>query len=71
MDLTTRISRYINDNRTLLIVLTILACVVHGAVRIYDLDRASFWCDESLTWWMSNWSLDTMISAVLDVHPPL
>ena len=71
MDLTTKISRYINDNRTLLVVFTMLACVIHGAVRIYDLDRASFWCDESLTWWMSNWSLDTVISAVLDVHPPL
>ncbi len=71
MDLTTRISRYINDDSTLLIVFAMLACVIHGAMRIYDLDRASLWCDESLTWWMSNWSLNTLVSAMLDVHPPL
>ena len=60
-----------HNHRKLLIFIIILACLVHAAVRIYDLDRASFWCDESLTWWMSNWSLGTVISAVLDVHPPL
>ncbi len=58
-------------NRRKLLFIIILACLTHAAVRIYDLDRASFWCDESLTWWMSHWSVGTLISAVLDVHPPL
>jgi uncharacterized membrane protein len=71
MDPTGRISRSIDHNCNLVILFIILACLIHGAVRIYDLNRASFWCDESLTWWMSNGPLATAISAVLDVHPPL
>jgi uncharacterized membrane protein len=64
-------SHLFHDKRKLVIALALFVCVVHMAVRIYDLDRASFWCDESLTWSMSKWSSDVVISSVLDVHPPL
>lgn len=71
MTQTSWMSHLFHDKRKLVIALILLVCILHVVVRIYDLDRASFWCDESLTWSMSKWSPDVLISSVLDVHPPL
>jgi uncharacterized membrane protein len=71
MTQTSWMSHLFYDKRKVAIALTLFVCVLHMAVRIHDLDRASFWCDESLTWSMSNWSSEVVISSILDVHPPL
>jgi len=71
MNLSHRISRFAHNNTGLLIATVALACVFHSIIRIYDLGHASFWNDETLTWWMSKWSPQVLLSTVLDVHPPL
>jgi 4-amino-4-deoxy-L-arabinose transferase-like glycosyltransferase len=47
-----------------------VACVLSGGIRIYGLNGASFWWDESFTWWATQFP-ELVTSAVAgDVHPP-
>jgi hypothetical protein len=58
-------------NKRLFIVLAIAICVVHVAIRAYDLDRESFDFDESMTWTHVLSVKGVFAQITLDVHPPL
>jgi hypothetical protein len=53
------------------VIFAIAICVVHVAIRMYDLDRESLDFDEAMTWNHTQSVHHVLPQTVLDVHPPL
>jgi hypothetical protein len=54
----------------MLVVVIVIAAAIHTGIRVYALDRPSFWWDETFTWYASESAAHVFARTARDVHPP-